>query len=177
MKSKFILLILIILILPTESWAKNVDIAIVDIDRAINESSAYISLQSTLEKQNLIYQKELKDYETKIMALDKEITQNPNKLDQNQLKKLREELSKFEIEAQKIIQERRVSLDNIFSKSMEQIKVLLFNITAKIAKEQNIQLILPKSQTLYNANSIDITNQVVQILNKNLKTIDVQLKE
>lgn len=165
------------LILPTESWAKNFDIAVVDIDRAINESSAYISLQSTLEKQNLIYQKELKDYETKIMALDKEITQNPNKLDQNQLKKLREELSKFEIEAQKIIQERRVSLDNIFSKAMEQIKVSLFNITAKIAKDQNIQLILPKSQTLYNANSIDITNQVVQILNKNLKTVDVQLKE
>lgn len=177
MKSKFILLILLMLILPTESWAKNFDIAVVDIDRAINESSAYISLQSTLEKQNLIYQKELKDYETKIMALDKEITQNPNKLDQNQLKKLREELSKFEIEAQKIIQERRVSLDNIFSKAMEQIKVSLFNITAKIAKDQNIQLILPKSQTLYNANSIDITNQVVQILNKNLKTVDVQLKE
>jgi Skp family chaperone for outer membrane proteins len=177
MKSKFILLILLILILPTESWAKNAEIAIVDIDRAINESSAYISLQSTLEKQNLTYQKELKDYETKIMALDKEITHNPNKLDQNQLKKLREELSKFEIEAQKIIQERRVSLDNIFSKSMEQIKVSLFNITAKIAKEQNIQLILPKSQTLYNANNIDITNQVIQILNKNLKTVDVQLKE
>ncbi len=177
MKNKFVLLVIITLILPTIAWAKDNNIAIVDIDKAINESAVYISLQSILEKQNLKYQQELKDYETKIMALDKEISQNPNKLNQDQLKKLKTELSQFEIEAQKIIQKHRISLDNAFSKSMEQIKTSLFDITAKVAKEQNIQLILPKSQTLYNTNNIDITNQVLQTLNKNLKTVDIEFQE
>jgi Skp family chaperone for outer membrane proteins len=53
----------------------------------------------------------------------------------------------------------------------------LFDIISNIAKEQNIQLVLPKSQTLYNTNSIDITNQVLQALNNKLKTVDVRFKE
>ena len=177
MKNRFVLLVIITLILPTIAWAKDSSIAILDIDKAINESVVYTSLQSTLEKQNLKYQQELKNYEAKIIALDKEIGQNPNKLNQDQLKNLKTELSQFEIEAQKIIQEHRINLDNAFSKAMEQIKASLFDITAKIAKEQNIQLILPKSQTLYNTNNIDITNQVLQTLNKNLKTVDIKFQE
>jgi Skp family chaperone for outer membrane proteins len=177
MKNRFVLLVIIILILPTIAWAKHSNIAIIDIDKAINESMVYISLQSTLEKQNLKYQQELKGYETKIMALDKEIGQNSNKLSQEQLKKLKTELSQSEIEAQKVIHEHRISLDNAFSKAIEKIKISLFDIISNIAKEQNIQLVLPKSQTLYNTNSIDITNQVLQALNNKLKTVDVRFKE
>lgn len=177
MKNRFTLLITFILMFPAVAGAKNANIAIIDVDKAINESIVYTSLQSILEEQNLKYQQELKGYEIKIMALDKEIGQNPNKLNQNQLKKLKAELSQFEIEAQKVIHKHRISLDNAFSKAMEKIKISLFDIISKIAKEQNIQLILPKSQTLYNTVSLDITKQVLQALDNNLTTVDVSFQE
>jgi Skp family chaperone for outer membrane proteins len=177
MKNK-ILLFLVLLICTTKiSFAKGINVAIIDIDQVISDSSVYKSLQNSLQTQNLKYQQELSSYETKIMALDKEISQNPNNLNQEQIDKLKAELSQFEIEAQKMIQKRRIILDNAFSKAMEQIKTSLFDIIKKFAKEKNIQLILPKSQTLYNIDSIELTAETLRLLNTSIQSINVKFEE
>lgn len=152
-------------------------IAVIDMERLMSESLAYKSVQSAMEKQNAKYQSEIKVYETKILDLDKEISQNPKKLSTEQLSKLKADLEKKEVEAQKILQKRRMSLENAMVKAIENIKNELFVINENLAKENSLQVILPKSQTLYSAENIDYTNVVLEKINLKLPTLEVKFED
>ncbi len=176
MKKVFFFIVVIFFLRPIVTFAKDINIAIVDIDEVISNSLVYKDLQITLNNQNLKYQEELKSHETKIVTLDKEVSLNPNNLDNDQIAKLKKELGQYEIEAQKMAQKKRISLDNAFSKAMEYIKTELLNIMSNVAKEKNLQLLLPKSQILYNSDNVEITNVILQLLNKNLYHINVKFE-
>lgn len=176
---RILAIFILIIALPFCAIAKDSDprIGVVDIDRVINDSSVYKALQVSIEKQNSKYQEELKSYESKIIALDKEISQTPSILPQEQIDKLKVELAQYETEAQKMVQKRRMSLDNAFSKAMEQIKSELFAITTRLAQEKNLQLLLPKSQILYNNAHIEFTEQALLLLNTSLPNVNVVFEE
>lgn len=157
--------------------ATSQNIGVVDMDRIMSESLAAKKIQTVLEQQNTKYQNELKTYETKIMGMYKEINENPNKLSASKLDQLKKDLEAQENDAQKLLQKRRLSLENAMGKAMEKIKTELFGINKVIAQENDLSLMLPSSETLYSDAKIDYTNKVLEQLNTKLPTIDVKFEE
>jgi len=67
---------------------------------------------------------------------------------------------------------QRIILNKQFAQINQIIKEHLKEIVDEIAKEKNITMIFNKVLTLYSEQSLDITNEVIERLNKKLKFID-----
>ena len=67
---------------------------------------------------------------------------------------------------------QRIILNKQFAQVNQIIKEHLKEIVDEIAKEKNITMIFNKVLTLYSEQSLDITNEVIERLNKKLKFID-----
>ena len=65
-----------------------------------------------------------------------------------------------------------IILNKQFAQINQIIKEHLKEIVDEIAKEKNITMIFNKVLTLYSEQSLDITNEVIERLNKKLKFID-----
>jgi len=148
------------------------EIVVIDIDKVITNSIAYKKFKVDWEKNNLKYQNEIANYEKRMMDLDKEIRLQSDNISAKELNKLKTQLSEHEIMIQKLVEKRKNMLDTSFSNAIAQIKNHLMRLVEKNAAENNIEIVVSKSQTIYTDAKHDITDNILQNLNKELKYID-----
>ena len=92
----------------------------------------------------------------------------------------RDEVQKFQndvAEIQRQIQFRRQSLDNAFQQAQNKIRELALKIVAEIANEQQLDFVLNKDNVLVFRNKLDITQNVLLVLNERTKNARLELDE
>ena len=89
----------------------------------------------------------------------------------------RDELAKEEEELQKKFYDQRVKIDKKVHNINQILDDNLKKIVNVLAKEKNITIIFNKAATLYSDDSIDITDDIITKLNKELKSIDINLPQ
>ncbi len=158
-----------ILVISSFSFASEKNIAVLDIDYVISQSDSYKALKKQMDDNYAQYKKEIAEYENEIINLDKKINKEKDSLTEQELTILKSTLNAREISIQRLIQKRRISLDENHSVQLDEIKKELYNLIKSEAEKQNFQVILSKTNIIYSDESLDISDLILSKFNESYK--------
>jgi len=171
---KFRLIVISTVLFSFIFTSANSDISFIDMDKVLSSTkvgSSVIKQIIEIEKANSVEfkkkGKELKDKEAKIIA-------QKNILDSEEFNKkvsnLRSQINDYNLNRQKI-------LKNINKKKIDNTKELLKLINPlliKYSEDNSISIILQKKDIVVGKNNLDITNDVIEIIDKNISEFKIK---
>ena len=168
-----IVLLISIFIFPLEKKLLANDIYFVDYSKVMNESTAGKKAQDYLK--NLLKSSNKKFNETakKLKDDEKKIISQKNALSKEEYKKKADALRKRVFDLNK---EREKSIREIATKRKKAGDEMLKNlnpILGKYMKENNIAVVIDKKNVLMGDKKFEITSQIIEILNKEFKSINL----
>ncbi len=145
----------------------------VDFKYILNESNAGKKAQDYLKSKLNNGIKKLKDQESKLQEEEKKIIQQKKLISPEEYKKKVTELRNKVSSLQK---ERNNLLENVSKERSKARGELLKNlnpILKEYMKEKNIRMIVDKKSILLADENLDLTDEIIKILNKKLKSINL----
>ena len=163
-------ILIILLLLPNVSFSSD-KIAFVDIDLIINSSDIGKKLNNNLNEKIKKEDARLKEKEKDLKSQEDKILKQKNVLSEDELNKLlvnlRKEITNFRKE--------RISINNKFRdqklKETNSLVSSLNNILANYAEKNSISLIIQKKNIVIGKSELDITEEVLNIFNSEIKSI------
>ena len=149
-------------------------IAYIDIDFLLNQSLAGKSITKKLETQYKKNTEKFQITEKKLLDDEKKIISQKNILSQDEFnKKINELKNKV-----KVFNEHRSNtlklLNEIKNKSTSILIKAINPLIENYAKENTIDIILPKSNILIAKSELEITDQILELLNEKIKEIIIE---
>ena len=168
---KFITIFTIILFSGSHLMAS--DIYFIDYSRVMNESKAGKKAQDTLKKLLTSSNKKFNETAKKLKEEETTLIGQKNVLEKDDYKKKADALRKKVFELNK---ERQKALKDIATKRKKAGDDMLKNlnpILGKYMEENNITVVLDKKNVLMGNKKYEITSQIIEILNKELKSLNI----
>ena len=170
---KKILIVNILLVFFTSSYAEEFKIVYLNVDKIMKDSVAGKSIKKKLEK---LYNKDLEKFKKEdenLKKKEKKIIAQKNILSQEDFKKelsnLRQEIINFQREQVK----SRDDINKLRIKATAKLISKLSPILEEYAEKNSISLILQKKNIVMGKKEIDITDQILSITNKEIKDINI----
>ena len=171
MKFKFVKLILVIFLLFTKNSYSENQILILDLDYVINNSSAGKSIITQIEKKQKQLFNEYKKKEEQLKAEETQLVSQKNILDEKQFKQKAE---KFKSKVDKFNSDKNNSVNELKQKQKKAQSVLskeIIKIVGKYAAGKSAPIILHKQSIIIGKTEFEITKEIMDLLNKELKTL------
>ena len=170
----FVLTLLISNVSANENYP-NTSIAIVDLNLILSDSKAAKNATKQFEEIQ-------KDTEDEIIVSDKKMLEERNKLIEQQsviapeafeqkAKDYEKKLQTYQVEKQNKLRK----LEGVLQKARNEILEIVKPILEELSKELGVTVILEKNSVLLSATNMDITENVIKKLNKELPKIKVSL--
>ena len=166
-------IIILILISFTPTYAEDFKIVYLNIDKIMQESIAGKSIKKKLE---IIYKKDMEKFkknDENLKKKEKKIIAQKNILSDQDFKKelsnLRAEIISFQKEQVKA----RDNINKLRIKATGELISKLSPILEEYAKKNSIGLILQKKNIVMGKKEIEITNDILEITNKEIKDIKI----
>ena len=168
-----IIFLSLILFFPLEKKLIASDIYFIDYSRVMNESTAGKKAQENLK--NLLKNSNKKFEETakKLKSEENKIISQKNALSKEEYKKKAEALRKKVFDLNK---DREKSIRDVAAKRKKAGDEMLKNlnpILGKYMKENSISVVIDKKNVLMGDKKFEITSQIIEILNKEFKSINL----
>ncbi|MFL2902742.1 MAG: OmpH family outer membrane protein [Candidatus Pelagibacter sp.] len=164
--------ILIFILLNILTLNSKAEIVYIDINFILNSSDVGKNLNTYLEivknKNSLKY----KEIENDLVNKEKSLIAQQNILDKEQFQK---KLKKLTSEVQKYRSDKKVSLEelnNIKINKTKEILSALNPIITKYVDENSISIVIPKKNIVVGRKNLDITNQIIKLLNNNITKLE-----
>lgn len=167
----FILLSLLLVAMPHAASALN--IGVVDMQRVMADAKAANSARDQLEAKQKVFKDQLTRTEADLQKKNQELVKQRSLLAAEQFKAKQSEFLQDASAAQKDVQDKRLKLRRAFEMSIVTIQKQVTSIVEKIAKERNLEMVLPSAQAIYFAPNMDITQQVLSQLDAQLPSLQV----
>lgn len=153
------------------------DIAVIDFQRAVRESSAAQAVQEQLATLRRAYQDEFGQIEQDLRAIEQELTEARDRLPDAEFAERRREFERRITEAQRRAQARRSVLDRALDEAMGRVRSTLLEVVAEIAGDRGVRIVLNKQQVVLADRALDITEAALGRLNEVLPTVVVELPD
>ena len=164
-------LILILCFNILSSHAEDLRYRVLDIDKVIDSSVAYVEFKSKLDKANQKYQKEIEFYEAQLISLDKQM--KSSKTNKEQIIKIKQTIILYESKVQELMQKRKDVNDQASDKAFGIMREAIDKLVYEYAKANKLNVIFSRMQVMYFSDAVDITEEILKSLNKVLPKIDV----
>ena len=168
---KFLLIILSIILFINPLKASDIKIVYIDTDKILNESIVGKNLKKQLDSINKRNVSKFEKIEKELIEEEKKISQQKNILSKEELenkgKKLRKKAIKFKNDIKK-------NKNDLILKNNEATKKILDTlnpILSDFASKNSIQIILQKNLIVIGRGDLDITDEILIIINKEIKNI------
>ena len=161
---------LISLILTINAYS-NEKIVYVDMNSLINNSKAGTSINNQMKKILDKNNSEYQSLEKKLRQEEKDLLNKKNVLDPN---KYKDEVNIFKNKINKLKIERNKEIEDIKKRNVKaknELVSIISEILAKYSAENQIKLVLNKESIILGIKTIDITNEVLTLLDKKVKKI------
>ncbi len=159
-----------------EAAPSNGRIAVIDVQRILQESRAARSVQKQLETQRAKFQAEISGREKELNDADNELKElrNTNK-DGDAVTEKEQQLRQRFMEMERDVQTKRHALDEGFTKSMGVVRDNLLGVVDSLAQAKGLQAVLLKQQALWYEPTLDITDEVLTRLNAKITDVPVKI--
>lgn len=172
-----LLAIVIVAIAPIPSFAAESKIGTVDFRKILRESKAAKSVGQQLEKSHEKHLKELKASEKSLRAEQEELKKQESVLSPEAFVERKREFQQKFAKATQKMQERKHSLDKAAIQSEKKIQETVIAVTKEIMAAEGLDIVLEASQVIARKDSLDLTNKVLEAVNKKLPKLSVDIKE
>ena len=175
MLKKFNLILLISIfsfICNQKSFAEDLIIVFVDMDKIIATSNAGKKIQSSMDKFAKKENQKFDSIESNLKKKEQEILKQKNILSKEELDN---KIVKFKQEVQSFNNKKKkfdLDINNERLKSINKMVKILNEMLANYASENSIGLIIQKKNILIGKSELDITNDILNIFNNQVKSIN-----
>ena len=148
-------------------------IVYINMEKLFNESMAGISLNKQISEINNLSEKKIKKLETEIKSEDESINSQKNILNEEELKNKITNLNNKIKEYQNLIKKNK---DNLNKKRIEGTNIILNSlkpILSEYSEKNSISMVLQKQNVIIGKKELDITKDIILILNEKIKKIDI----
>ncbi|MDQ2101371.1 OmpH family outer membrane protein [Azospirillum isscasi] len=155
---------------PTDTLKAPV-IAVVDVQKIMQESNASKGVSKSFESLRETYQKEIASLEDKLRKSEEELRKQQTVLAPDALANKRRDFEKQVGEVQKTVQSRKRALENALNEAMAVVHKNMVEIVADVARERGANLVLARQQFVLVDTQIDVTDVVLERVNKKLPQV------
>ena len=146
---------------------ENIVVRYIDIEFIFKNSSIGKKISKDLNEENKKNLENNKKKETKLQKQKNDILSKKNNLDEKQFEELvvahQKDVENYQIEAKKI----NSSINKKYLEKNINLKKKIDDILIKYSKEKNIDVILKKQSILVSNSNLDITKDILELINKN----------
>jgi Skp family chaperone for outer membrane proteins len=146
---------------------------VIDMNKVLRDTDAAKDVFSQLEVKRKEYQTQISKEEDTLRAADQAIMKEKEKLSKEEFEKKRKEFEMKVVDAQKLVQERKSTLDRAFNGSMIQVRNAAAKIVAAVAKEKGYSTVFTNDAVMMSADELDMTTVVIERMNKDVKKMKV----
>jgi len=172
-----IFLFLGVFALPCLAQANNnIKIAVVDVQEVLDNSVAVVSLRKSIDDISEKLHDEMAAKETNLKTLEAEIAKKKSSLKPELFKKEVNAFYKKVSETQHDMQHKKAKLEQAHAEAISKIHENTLRIVADLAKEKGFNIAVPISQILYTDANLTITKEVIEELNKKVKSVELNYK-
>ena len=158
------------------AWAQAMPetrIVIVDYQLIQKNSTAMVDIQSQIEERRLVYQEEISSQEQALRATDQELVRQRSVLSEEAFALKRREFEAKVAQVQRRVQDRKRELDQAFEYGMNQVQLVINDIIADLSKQKGFNLVLSRQQIVFAENNLNISDDIIQVLNERLPLVEV----
>lgn len=148
-------------------------IAVIDMQRIMQESKAVQSIQQQINQQRSQYQEELSQKEKELRKADQALARQRTILSTEAFNKKRQQLQQRIGQLQRNIRTRKKALDRNYSEAMEKVQNRLIQIVQEIASDRKVDLVLNKATLVLVRPQMEITDIALRRLNGQLPSVNV----
>jgi Skp family chaperone for outer membrane proteins len=149
-------------------------VAVVDVQRILQESLAAKSVQKQLEGQRAKVQAEVAGEEKKLRQAEQALVKSRNVDAPDVYAEKEQGLRQQFLEVERQVQSRRKALEQAFTDSMNVVRKSLLDNVNDLAKERGANIVIVKQQTLWTDKTVDITDATLARLDKALPRVHVK---
>lgn len=171
------LCILLLAGMPAELRAQEtppLPIAILDVQGVLKRAKAAQDIRSQIETLRTAFQKDVREQEQTLRKADQELAQQRAILSAEAFAARRKEFEGRARAAQQKVQERKRGLERMFGAAMLKVQRAMEEITADIAKERNLAIVLPRQTVVLSETRLDISKEVLTRLDRKLPAVKVE---
>ncbi|MCE2521219.1 MAG: OmpH family outer membrane protein [Alphaproteobacteria bacterium] len=172
LRQVFIVLCMVFLAGPVAA-DEGTTIAIIDLERVRQESSAGKSIESQIFGYRQELAEEVNVVEGEIRERLRSLKEQETLLTQEGYEKIRQEIEQHSVTYQTRFQNRRRNLDAAYLEAMEQLHSGILEVLGKLIFERHIDVVLDRRQYLVANSSFDISDDVLRELDTILTGIPV----
>ena len=148
-------------------------VAVVDIQKILNESLAAQSIRKQVEAMTKVLGADVRKARETLRNEEKDLAGKRAILSPERFSQMRRDLGKKAADRQRALNNRRRRIDRNFSNAMGKVQKVFREISAEIAKERKLDMILRKSAVVLSPTRMDVTAEVLKRLNKRLPKVAV----
>lgn len=148
-------------------------VAVLDYQHVLRESAAAKDIRRQIEVYRKRYQSEIKQEEEKLRAEEASLKQQRTVLSPQAFEERRNAFEKKVIEVQKKVQLRTRALDTAFNEAIDELQKVMVPIVTEMTRTRKFNIVVDSSQVMIAAERLNITDEVIEQLNRKLKTIKV----
>jgi outer membrane protein len=174
MKKGFIALALYFL--TSQNIALAAQFGVLDVDKIIQESSAVVDIQKKVDTKKIAYESEINKKQSQLESEQKKLEDKKITLSKEAFEKEIKNFEKKVDDLKTYIDRKQNSLKKASIDAMSKVNDKVKTIVSDIAKEKELDVIIPTSQTLYFKDELDITAEVLSQLNKKITKVDVKFE-
>jgi len=150
-------------------------LAVVDVQRVLREAKASNQARDEIEARRTGYERDLEAQKTQLQTAQEQLQKQRAVLSPEAMEQRRQELEQRLNDLRRQTEERRSMLQDATNNVMNQLRQEMGGAIAEVMKSKGVELSLPRSAVLVFDNRLDITNDVLETLNKRLPKVDVPL--
>lgn len=144
---------------------------IIDVQKALRDSTAVKLLSRSIEARKGEYQAELRSEEQTLREADRELSRQRSIHSPETYAQKRGELERKVATLQRAARKRKRGLEQIFASGMSKVQNELTKIAKEIAEERGLDLILSKATVVIVKPKFEITQEAVKRLNTRLPEV------
>lgn len=151
----------------------NVQIAVVDVQSILESSIAIAGVRKSIDVISEDIQKYLATKELEFKKIEDELIKKRGILSEQAFEK---EINSFNIkvsDAQKQMQAKKAKLEQAHAAAITKVHEVTMEIINELARKYNFNIALPSSQVLFATTDLNITSEVITLLNARLKSVKV----
>ncbi len=173
---RFVLIVFSMLILSTTaSLAQNAKIAVLDVEKVLNDSLAGKSIQAQLSSRREAFQKEFSSRENNLVSAERSLIEKKADMSADNFAAKRKEFETQLLETRNLFQKRRNALDKGLSAALADLRKNVIEVAAKVADEGKHEIVLTRNSVVIVQKEMDITEAVLARLNSKIQSIKLDV--
>jgi len=166
MKKMILIAFTVTLLSSAHAMAAEIKIAYVDIKTALENTKAFTQAQKRMEAMQNKKKKQLEAMRKRVADLDKELQMQSMAMSNKHLASKQDELNRLKTNFDRELQDAGGELKREKRKLDNTMYVKFYDVVRAYGKKHNLDIILPKSATIYTNGTHDITADITKILDQ-----------